>query len=380
MPDESSPVFDRAAYGFDLPADLIAQEPAQRREESRLLVVDGDTQDSTAHATFRDLPNWLGPDDMLVVNTTAVRPARIEARRPTGARIEILLVSLNRDTAQALLKSSRPVRDGDELEVALTDGSIGRIIVRGEPGPGGIRELELPGAWLTVWVLDELGVPPLPPYIRRNRDDPRLRTLDRDRYRTVFAMPSEEDREFSVAAPTAGLHFTPGLLDEIRQKTAGIEELTLGVGLGTFQPVRADDIREHPMHAEHFRISADTISRLKRHRANGGRVVAVGTTTARVLETMARLEAGRDVPANVAVTAGGGSAGETSIFIHPPDRPIGFDGLITNFHLPESTLVMLVAAILGRERTLAIYADAVQRGYRFFSYGDAMFIRRVQPS
>ncbi|MGE0434290.1 MAG: S-adenosylmethionine:tRNA ribosyltransferase-isomerase, partial [Planctomycetota bacterium] len=201
------------------------------------------------------------------------------------------------------------------------------------------------------------------------------RELDAERYQTVYARDDGDD--FSVAAPTAGLHFTPELLQQAVAACAGKIELQLEVGLGTFQPVRADDIREHPMHAERFRLSGDALRTLRAHRAGGGRVVAVGTTSARVLETLAQHDAGATgLPAQIADMPGGGVEGQTAIFIHPPRRPSGFDALITNFHLPESTLVMLVAALLGRERTLDLYREAVARSYRFFSYGDAMFIRQ----
>ncbi|MGE3851287.1 MAG: tRNA preQ1(34) S-adenosylmethionine ribosyltransferase-isomerase QueA [Planctomycetota bacterium] len=376
MSQHEPPTWARTAYRFDLPPGLIAQQPADRRDESRLMVVgapdaDRDGGQTVQHRVFRELPALLRPDDLLVLNSTRVRPARFFATRPTGARVEVLLIGCDGESARALLRGNSPLRGGDTL---VAEGH-GELRVVGPPGEGGVRELAVPGAWLTREVLLALGAPPLPPYIRRERDDPRLRELDAERYQTVYARDDGDD--FSVAAPTAGLHFTPELLQQAVAACAGKIELQLEVGLGTFQPVRADDIREHPMHAERFRLSGDALRTLRAHRAGGGRVVAVGTTSARVLETLAQHDAGATgLPAQIADMPGGGVEGQTAIFIHPPRRPSGFDALITNFHLPESTLVMLVAALLGRERTLDLYREAVARSYRFFSYGDAMFIRQ----
>ena len=392
---DTPPQFSRTAYSFDLPPELVAQEPAARRDESRLLVVHADAEE---HRVFRDLPEFLRPDDLLVINSVRVQPARFFARRPTGARVEVFVLGCEGDTARALLRGNSPLRDGDVLLVPCNEDNnkvplqahalpgVGpsdvpsddahQLIVVGPPGDGGIRDLRVPGSWLTPAALQQLGAPPLPPYIRRGADDPRLTTLDRERDQTVYA-ESDIATDFSVAAPTAGLHFTPELLAAAESATAGpAVRLQLEVGAGTFQPVRADDIREHPMHSERFRVTADELARLRSHRQAGGRVVAVGTTSARVLETLARMNAGAtNLPATIETLPDGSIRGDTAIFIHPPQRPTGFDALLTNFHLPESTLLMLVSAVIGRDRALAIYRDAVHRRYRFFSYGDAMFIR-----
>jgi S-adenosylmethionine:tRNA ribosyltransferase-isomerase len=346
-----------AEFDFDLPEALIAQEPAPRRDASRLLVLDKATG-AVSHRRFTDLAGELRSGDLLVLNDTKVLSARLHGLKPSGGRVEMLLVEPTGDD------------DGDPVWRALLDGSKS---VR--PGmtltfPGGVTAVPLArdgDAWRVkllhpdgdpVSVLADAGEMPLPPYIRRAQGDPRA-ALDRERYQTVYAAAPG-----AIAAPTAGLHFTPELLESLRDRGVETAMVTLHVGLGTFLPVRVDEVEQHRMHDEPFVLPEAAAKAIDRTRAGGGRVVAVGTTVARTLESRADGRGG--------VTTG---AGRSGLFIYPGFRFQVVDALVTNFHLPKSTLVMLVCAFAGTPVVLAAYREAVAAGYRFYSYGDAMLVR-----
>ncbi|CAN5233542.1 tRNA preQ1(34) S-adenosylmethionine ribosyltransferase-isomerase QueA [soil metagenome] len=334
----------RADFHFDLPADLIAQAPTRERGASRLLCLDG-TSGDIEDRRFADLPALLRPHDLIVLNDTRVMPARVFARKATGGRVEILIERLlDEQRALAHIKPARRLASGTVLD--LPDAARATFRDR----RGALCELELDRPWRSF--LETHGHVPLPPYIRR----PDAAT-DHERYQTVYAR-----RSGAVAAPTAGLHFDRSMLERLEQARVKIAYITLHVGAGTFQPVRAADIRAHRMHSERAIVGADACAAVRQARAAGGRVIAVGTTVARSLETAAR--DGDIRPYD----------GETRLFIYPGFRFRAVDVLLTNFHLPESTLLMLVAAFAGRERVLAAYRHAVARKYRFFSYGDAMFV------
>ena len=356
-------------FQFELPEQLIAQTPAPRREDARLFVHDTDANDST-HSTVRELASFLRSGDLLVFNDTRVRPLRLFGKRATGGVVEFLLVermSAEPGLWRALVHPARKLKPGER--VALEGAECGLVMVERPMLVGGEKD----AAWLVRWDLAEgttedewierLGRMPLPPYIRRPRgeEDPHD-AEDRVRYQTVYA-----NEPGAVAAPTAGLHFTPELIAALG--AAGIEStfVTLHVGEGTFQPVKVSELSEHRMHSERYRLTEETVQAIERTRARGGRVVAVGTTSVRVLESCAD-ESG-------ALRAGEGS---TDIFLFPGQPFRVVDVLFTNFHLPKSTLLMLVSAFAGRERVLALYAEAVERSYRFFSYGDAMLITRAR--
>ena len=332
-------------FDFQLPAELIAQQAAPRGE-SRLLVLDAEA--GGRHRRIRDLPGLLEPGDLLVVNDSRVLPARLFARRrPGGGRVELLLVErLEPRSWTALARPGRRLRAGSRLAVA---GEL-ELTVEESAEPGLVR---LRADRPLEPLLDRLGHVPLPPYIRR-ADGP----ADRERYQTVFAR-----RPGSIAAPTAGLHFDRALIDGLRHRGVEIGRLTLHVGLGTFQPIRSEQIDEHEMLDERFAVPAATAAQVDATRRRGGRVVAVGTTVVRTLETVAAQD-GR-------IRAG---SGRTGLFIRPGHRFRAVDLLLTNFHLPRSTLLLLVCALAGRERVLAAYREAVAEGYRFYSYGDAMLV------
>ncbi|CAM3331377.1 MULTISPECIES: tRNA preQ1(34) S-adenosylmethionine ribosyltransferase-isomerase QueA [Saccharibacillus] len=338
-------------YDFELPERLIAQTPLAERSSSRLLTLDKRTGEM-AHEHFYDILDMLHPGDTLILNDTRVMPARLHGIKPeTGARIELLLLkNIEGDRWETLAKPGKKAKAGsvlsfgDELEaVVLEEGDMGARII----------EFRYEGIFQEI--LDRLGEMPLPPYIKERLDD-------RERYQTVYAK-----HEGSAAAPTAGLHFTEELLDRLRAKGVEIGFVTLHVGLGTFRPVSVENVEEHVMHEEYYELSAETAELINRTRARGGRVISVGTTSTRTLESAARRtldEQGRL----------GADSGWTQIFLYPGQDFKIVDALITNFHLPKSTLVMLVSALAGRDRVLAAYREAVEREYRFFSFGDAMFI------
>ena len=353
--------FATADYAYDLPQELIAQDPLKDRASSRLLVLDRSTG-AVSHHVFSEIASFLRKGDLLVLNDTKVIPARLSGvKKDTGAQAEILL--LKRISHQ---QAPSPAAGGCIWECIVRPGKKlreGARVVFGE----GVLEAEIaevkPDGNRTVvfsWenethpfeeILDRLGEMPLPPYITHP-------LKERSRYNTVYAKT-----EGSAAAPTAGLHFTPKLLEEIRAKGIRIATVTLHVGLGTFRPVKTDDVRNHHMHSEWYNVPEETARLIRETKEKGGRVICVGTTSCRTLESAA--EGGGDIRAG---------SGETGIFIYPGYRFRVMDGLITNFHLPESTLLMLVSAFAGREQVLHAYAEAVKERYRFFSFGDAMLV------
>jgi len=335
----------RTDFNYELPTKLIAQRPLEQRSASRLLCLDRQSGD-LSDRKFNDLPSLLNPGDLLVFNNTEVIPARLFGRKASGGRIEILVERLlNRQECLAQVRASKSPKPGGKL--LLENGSELLVLARQE----GFFHLQSVNTDL-MDLLQGLGHMPLPPYITREDND-----ADRRRYQTVYA-----ETPGAVAAPTAGLHFDQVLLDQL--KDAGIQSttVTLHVGAGTFQPVRVDNVEDHLMHAEWLEVSQTACDAIAAVKARGGRVVAVGTTAVRSLETAA--QGGSLVP----------YSGDSRIFIYPPYRFRVVDAMITNFHLPESTLVMLVSAFAGREQTLAAYRHAVAQEYRFFSYGDAMLL------
>lgn len=337
-------------FNYTLPPELIAQRPAEQRTESRLMSLDR-SGGTIGEKSFHEICGFFREGDLLVVNDTRVIPARLFGMKDTGGRIEIFLVKrLPRDGQfwECLARSSKKPRPGSS--VILNEGVSARI--EGDGVDGNLIISFAPEEGFEDW-LERSGNIPLPPYIRRP-----AAMEDRERYQTVFARVKG-----AVAAPTAGLHFTDGLMDEIRGKGVEIAPLTLHVGLGTFQPVREDDISLHRMHREYYAISEATASAVNKRKKSGGRVLALGTTTTRALEYAGSPDG--TVPSG---------EGEADIFIMPGYRFKVIDGLITNFHLPCSTLLMLVAAFAGRESILRAYEEAVRRRFRFFSYGDAMII------
>ncbi len=335
-------------FAYDLPQELIAQDPLEDRSSSRLMLIDRSTG-KIADRIFRDVKSYLHPGDLLVLNNTKVIPARLLGEREgSGGHVEVLLLKRNTaDIWECLVRPGKKCRPGHRL--VFGGGKLrAEVLETVEEGNRLIR-FEYEGIWEEV--LDALGEMPLPPYITHKLTDP-------TRYNTVYAK-----FEGSAAAPTAGLHFTPQLLQEIEKNGTGIAYVTLHVGLGTFRPVKEDNILDHHMHVEHYEISEETARRIRETKERGGRVICVGTTSCRTVESAA----GEDG----VVHAG---SGDTGIFIYPGYRFRVLDGLITNFHLPESTLIMLVSAFAGREHTLAAYEEAIRERYRFFSFGDACFL------
>jgi S-adenosylmethionine:tRNA ribosyltransferase-isomerase len=334
----------RSDFHYELPPELIAQAPLPERRASRLLVLDGATG-ATEDRLFADLPTLLRAADLLVLNDTRVLPARLMGRKPTGGRVEMLLERvLAPRTALVHLRASHKPLPGSAVD--LPGGARARVVAR----VGELTQIELDRD--VVPFLEAHGETPLPPYIARTPE-----AADRDRYQTVFARAPG-----AVAAPTAGLHFDSALLDALAERGVERAFLTLHVGAGTFAPVRTERVEEHELHAEWVQVSAETCAAVERCRERGGRVVAVGTTSVRALETAAH--GGKLAP----------FAGDSRLFIYPGFSFRVVDAMVTNFHLPESSLLMLVAAFAGREPTLAAYAHAVARRYRFFSYGDAMLV------
>ena len=339
-------------FDYELPEELIAQSPAERRDGSRLMVVDR-KKDAPEHRVFSDVIDYLRPEDILVVNSSKVIPARLlGVTERSGGTMELLLLkSLSQGRWETLVRPGKRAKTGDVL--LFGDGLL-RVTVEDVKDDGDrIVSFDYDRARFKndYELLDAIGELPLPPYIHKKQKD-------LSRYQTVYAK-----EEGSAAAPTAGLHFTPELLDAIKRKGVGYAEVTLHIGLGTFRPVKEKKIADHLMHTEHFHLDEDAASEINRRRAAGGRVVAVGTTSCRVLESVA--------DDNGVVHA---TEGDTGIFIYPGYRFKAIDALITNFHLPQSTLLMLVSAFAGRERMLEAYRIAVRERYRFFSFGDAMFI------
>lgn len=340
-------------FDFELPDNLIAQTPLLDRTASRLMVLDPETGE-VEHHHFRDILDELESGDMLVLNDTRVLPARLMGvKDDTGAMIEVLLLKQTADDEwETLAKPAKRVKLG--TIVTFGDGRL-KAECTGILEQGG-RTFKFVYDGIFYEILDELGQMPLPPYITETLDD-------QARYQTVFAK-----ERGSAAAPTAGLHFTDEILESIRNKGVNIAFITLHVGLGTFRPVSADTIEDHTMHSEYYHVTKQTADAINEAKAQGGRVIGVGTTSARTLETIATENGGKIVP----------SSGWTSIFIYPGYEFSILDGLLTNFHLPKSTLIMLISALTTREHILAAYNRAVAEKYRFFSFGDAMFIKPSQ--
>jgi S-adenosylmethionine:tRNA ribosyltransferase-isomerase len=351
-------------FHFELPPELIAQQPATRRDGSRLLVLQRKTG-KIEHRQFSELPEFFQPGDVLVLNNSRVIPARLHgANAKTGGKFELLLLEENAvNNWWAMLRPGKRAKIGTQIQLQEKNGAPAKIVATVTAvNADGHRRLQLSGTENIFAELDQLGELPLPPYIERHGELP----ADRERYQTVFAQPAG-----SVAAPTAGLHFTPEILEKIRARGVKICFVTLHVGAGTFLPVKTENVADHRMHAERFEVGAETVSAVNEAKKSGGRVIAVGTTAVRTVEAVARLNAGK---LNV-------HAGKTNIFLHPPADFQIVDALLTNFHLPESTLLMLVSAfaapgemVRGRDLVLSAYAEAVRERYRFFSYGDAMLI------
>jgi len=333
-------------FMYDLPEERIAQTPVEPRDHSRLMVVHrGDH--SIEHKHFYDIIDYLNPGDVLVVNETRVIPARLIGEKPTGGACEILLLKqLAPKKWETLVRPGKKLKPG--AQVVFGGGKLVATIASTTETGGRIVDFECEGTMEAA--LDALGEMPLPPYIHEKLEN-------KERYQTVYAK-----HEGSAAAPTAGLHFTPELMDKIRAKGVDIVPVLLHVGLGTFRPVKVENLDEHEMHSEYFEVSEEAARRINAARERGGRVIAVGTTSVRTLESAS--ENGRLLP----------KRGDTQIFIRPGYKWQMVDALITNFHLPGSTLVMLVSALYDRERILEAYKTAVEENYRFFSFGDAMFI------
>ena len=335
-------------FYYDLPPELIAQTPLEKRDESRLLCLDKATGE-WSHHHFYDLPDFLRAGDCLILNNSRVLPARLLGRRlPGGGACEVLLLQDKGDKVwECLVRPGKHLREG--ARVSFGDGELTAEIAEVLPDGNRLVRFDYNGIFLEV--LERLGKMPLPPYIKEELQD-------QERYQTVYSKVNG-----SAAAPTAGLHFTPELLERIAAKGVGVGYVTLHVGLGTFRPVKEDEIEQHDMHSEYCTIPQETADLINRTKANGGRVICVGTTSCRTIESWA----GEDGT----MTATGGW---TNIYIYPGYRFKVMDALVTNFHLPESTLIMLVSALAGREHVLAAYEEAVRERYRFFSFGDAMFI------
>lgn len=337
----------RTDFSYDLPKELIAQTPIERRDCSRLMLLDKNTGD-IGHHHFYDLPDFLRPGDCLVMNNSRVLPARLFGKRKTGGAVEVLLLTDKGDSIwECLTRPGRKTQPG--TDIFFGDGELTATVVGEAAGGNKLVKFHYDGIFIEI--LEKLGRMPLPPYIHEELEDS-------ERYQTVYSKELG-----SAAAPTAGLHFTPELLEKLENMGVSLAYVTLHVGLGTFRPVKEDDIEDHDMHSEYCVITQETADKINKTRKSGGRVIAVGTTSCRTIESVAG-EDGHIDP----------WSGWTNIFIYPGYKFKCLDGLITNFHLPESTLIMLVSALAGREHVLAAYEEAVRERYRFFSFGDAMFI------
>ena len=335
-------------FNYELPERLIAQVPIEKRDESRLMVLDRNKQ-TIEHKVFKDIIDYLQPGDCLVRNNTKVLPARLYGKKETGAHVEFLLLNrIEEDIWECIVRPGNKLHVG--AKVSFGDGLLNAEVL--DTMPGGTRKVLFTYKGIFNEILDKIGLMPLPPYIHEE-------LKEKDRYQTVYAK-----YEGSAAAPTAGLHFTNELLEKIEQKGIDIANVTLHVGIGTFRPVKEDTVEAHEMHSEHFYIKQEDCDKINKAKKNGKRVIAVGTTSCRVLETIANPENGTVEPIE----------GDTQIFIYPGYTFKCIDGLITNFHLPQSTLLMLVSALAGKEYIMKAYNEAVQEKYKFFSFGDAMFI------
>ena len=338
---------DLKEFYYDLPEELIAQVPIQKRDESRLMVLDRKKQ-TIQHKIFKDILEYLKPGDCLVRNNTKVIPARIYGKKETGANVEFLLLNnIEGDIWEAIVRPGNKLHIG--TKVSFGEGLLDAEIL--EVMEGGTRKVKFTYNGIFNEILDKIGLMPLPPYIHEE-------LKEKDRYQTVYAK-----YQGSAAAPTAGLHFTEELLEKIKAKGVEIANVTLHVGIGTFRPVKVEKIEEHHMHSEHYYIKKEDAEKINNAKKNGGRIISVGTTSCRVLESIAN--------ENGLVQE---TEGDTSIFIYPGYKFKCIDALITNFHLPESTLLMLVSALAGKDYIMKAYKEAVEQKYRFFSFGDAMFI------
>lgn len=335
-------------FNYNLPEELIAQVPIKNRDESRLMILDKENK-TIEHKKFKDILEYLKPGDCLVRNNTKVIPARLYGKKDTGAMVEFLLLkAIEGDTWEVMVRPGRKLLKGAKVSFGegLLEGEVLEVLENGN------RKVKFNYKGIFNEILDEIGLMPLPPYIKESLEE-------KNRYQTVYAK-----HEGSAAAPTAGLHFTEELIEKIKQKGIEIANVTLHVGIGTFRPVKVDTIEEHEMHSEHFYIKKEDVEKINRTKQNGGRIIAVGTTSCRVLESVAN-ENGMVEEVEK----------DTSIFIYPGYKFKCIDSLITNFHLPESTLIMLVSALAGKDYIMKAYEEAVKERYRFFSFGDAMFIQ-----
>ena len=335
-------------FDYDLPKELIAQTPIKKRDESRLMVLDR-KEHTIEHRKFKDIIDYLEPGDVLVRNNTKVIPARLYGEKETGAKVEFLLLNnIEKDIWECIVRPGNKLHAG--AKVSFGDGILKAEVL--DTMPGGTRKVEFHYDGIFNEILDKIGLMPLPPYIHEQ-------LKEKDRYQTVYAK-----YDGSAAAPTAGLHFTPELLKKIEEKGIEIANVTLHVGIGTFRPVKEDTVEAHQMHSEHFYIKEEDCEKINKAKKSGHRVIAVGTTSCRVLESIAD-ENGYVKP----------TEGDTQIFIYPGYKFRCLDALITNFHLPQSTLVMLVSALAGKDYIMEAYKEAVKEKYRFFSFGDAMLIK-----
>lgn len=335
-------------FDYELPEELIAQTPIKKRDESRLMVLNRKNQ-TIEHKIFRDIIDYLKPGDVLVRNNTKVIPARLYGKKETGANVEFLLLNnIEKDIWETIVRPGNKLHVG--TKVIFGDGILVAEIL--DIMPGGTRKVEFKYKGIFNEILDEIGLMPLPPYIHEN-------LKEKDRYQTVYAK-----YEGSAAAPTAGLHFTEDLLEKIKQKGIEIANVTLHVGIGTFRPVKEETVEAHKMHSEHFYIKQEDVEKINKAKQEKRRVIAVGTTSCRVLESIADEKTGMVKQIE----------DDTQIFIYPGYKFKCIDGLITNFHLPQSTLLMLVSALASKDFIMKAYKEAVKEKYRFFSFGDAMFI------
>lgn len=334
-------------FNYELPEELIAQVPLEKRDESRLMVLNRKNK-TIEHKTFKDIIDFLEPGDCLVRNNTKVIPARIYGKKETGANVEFLLLNnIEGDIWESIVRPGNKLHVG--TKVIFGEGLLEAEIL--DILPGGTRKVKFHYKGIFNEILDQIGLMPLPPYIHEE-------LKEKDRYQTIYAKYNG-----SAAAPTAGLHFTPELLKQIEEKGINIANVTLHVGIGTFRPVKEEKVEEHEMHSEHYYIKEEDAEKINTAKKNGHRVIAVGTTSCRVLETVADEEGMLKK-----------QEGDTKIFIYPGYKFKCIDALITNFHLPQSTLLMLVSALAGKDYILKAYTEAVNQKYRFFSFGDAMFI------
>lgn len=337
-----------ADFNYELPKELIAQHPYDKRDEARLMVLDK-KKELIEHKVFKDVINYLNPGDCLVINNTKVIPARLYGKKDTGANIEFLLLKrIEGDTWEAMVRPGNKLKPGSK--VVFGNGLLKATIL--EVLEGGNRKVEFEYDGIFNEILDQIGLMPLPPYITEASRE------DNEKYQTVYAK-----YEGSAAAPTAGLHFTEELLEKIKEKGIEVANVTLHVGIGTFRPVKVETVEEHEMHSEHYYIKKEDADKINKAKLNGNRVIAVGTTSCRVLESVA------DEKGLVKEIEG-----DTSIFIYPGYKFKCIDSLITNFHLPESTLIMLVSSLAGKDFIMKAYNEAVEKKYKFFSFGDAMII------